>query len=256
MTTTEKAPATPSVSPPRPGRFGLGRKRRPPPVARVEAGRVAEPHHRNAAWLLGGVLLVVLSALGGVLLFTSRDDRIDVLVAAGDLRMGDVVERQDLRIERIAVDGGLAVVGPSAVDELLGQYVVSGVPEGTLVNRAMFSSGSGLGADEMEVGAALDPGEFPQSDLPIGAPVELLVTAPADHGLAPVAGSVEGGSGVPAEPAAGAARSIGTGIVTRSEERASGQLLVTLRVSEDVGLLVTQAATEDTLRVVLVRGEP
>ncbi|MBA3606543.1 MAG: hypothetical protein H0W46_11365, partial [Acidimicrobiia bacterium] len=65
-------------------------------------------------------------------------------------------------------------------------------------------------------------------------------------------GEQAGGQGA----SAAIARSIGTGVVTQSEERANGQLLVTLRVSTDVGLRVTQAATEDTLRVVLVGGEP
>jgi len=249
MTTAEQAPSTPAVAPPRPQRWSVGRKRRPTRLAaHVEAGRVAEPRHRSPAWLLGGSLLVVMSALGGVLLFSSRDDRVEVLVAAGELRMGDVVERQDLRIERIAIDGGLAVVDPSEVGEILGQYVVAAVPDGTLVNRAMFSASSGLGADEMEVGAALDPGEFPQSDLPVGAYVELLVSAPPP-------GQAAGSVTAPGGDGETVARSIGTGIVTRSEERANGQLLVTLRVSTDVGLRVTQAATEDTLRVVLVRGD-
>ncbi|MDQ3470367.1 MAG: hypothetical protein M3487_11475 [Actinomycetota bacterium] len=258
MTTAEQAPAPEQAVPSRPARWSVGRRRPPSPAARVDLGRVAEAHHRNPAWLLGGILLVVMSALGGVLLFASRDDRVEVLVTAGELRMGDVVERQDLRIERIAVDGGLAVVEPDSVDEIIGQYVVAGVPDGTLVNRAMFSPESGLGANEMDVGAALDPGEFPQSDLPVGARVELLVTVPAGPVLGPAieqgdaGGEQAGGQGA----SAAIARSIGTGVVTQSEERANGQLLVTLRVSTDVGLRVTQAATEDTLRVVLVGGEP
>ena len=39
-------------------------------------------------WLVAGVLLVVLSALGGVLLFSSTDDRVEVVVAATELLPG------------------------------------------------------------------------------------------------------------------------------------------------------------------------
>jgi len=255
MTTAEDAVTETHVEPPRPGRWSVGRRRPGPVAPRVPAGRVAEPRHRNPAWLLGGILLVLMSALGGVLLFSARDDRVEVLVAARELSVGEVVARQDLRIERIAVDGGLATVGPTEVDELVGQYVVSGIPDGTLVNRSMFASGAALGPDEMEVGAALDPGEFPQSELPIGATVELLVTAVSAPGSAAATDSIPdqvGGPGPSGEPVA---QSIGTGIVTRSEERASGQVLVTVRVSTDVGLRVTQAATEDRLRIAIVRGD-
>ena len=67
-----------------------GKARRPPsgPAARFEPGKVAETRHRNPTWLVAGVLLVLVSALGGVLLFASSDDRADVLVAAADLQPG------------------------------------------------------------------------------------------------------------------------------------------------------------------------
>ena len=50
------------------------------PAARFEPGA---PPSRDLAtrWLVAGVLLVVLSALGGVLLFSSTDDRAEVVVA-------------------------------------------------------------------------------------------------------------------------------------------------------------------------------
>jgi len=254
MTTAEESVTEAPVEPPGPGRWSVGRRRPGPAAPRVPAGRVAEPRHHNPAWLLGGILLVVMSALGGVLLFSARDDRVEVLVAARALSMGEIIERQDLRIERIAVDGALATVGPAEVDDLVGQYVVAGIPDGTLVNRSMFASGSALGPDEMEVGAALDPGEFPQSELPIGATVDLLVTNVSEPGSAVTTGPTPDPVGADASDER-AAESIGTGIVTRSEERASGQVLVTVRVTTDVGLLVTQAATEDRLRIAILRGD-
>ena len=80
MTVTDDEPdIAPDVGAPKRSR------RRRPPAARFEPGKVAETRHRNPTWLVAGVLLVVLSALGGVLLFTSNDDRTDVLVAAAEL---------------------------------------------------------------------------------------------------------------------------------------------------------------------------
>ena len=91
------------------------------PAARFDPGRVAEPRHRNPTWLIAGILLVLLSALGGVLLFSSNDDRSEVLVAADDLEPGQPIERSDLRIERVAIDGGIASVDPADAAELIGR---------------------------------------------------------------------------------------------------------------------------------------
>jgi hypothetical protein len=226
-----------------------GRKVAPGPVARFEPGRVAEPRHRNPVWLLAGILLVVLSALAGVLLFAAGHERTEALVAAHDLAQGDVVDRDDLRIERIAVDGGLELLEPSAVDELIGQRVVGAVPGGTLLHPDMFAAETPLGPGEMDIGAALDPGEFPQSAMPIGSLVELLASVPADPMPA------NGPAGEPVVTGPAKAASIGTGTITAVEERATGQLLVTLRVSRDVGLVAAQAARDDTLRVALVGAE-
>lgn len=229
----------------------LGRRHPVGPVASFEPGRVATPRPRNAGWLLGGILLVILSAVGGVLLFSSRDQHRDTLVAARDLAAGEVLERADLRIERVTVEGTVGTVEASAVDDLVGQRTVGPVPQGALVHPGMFSSEPGLGPDEMDIGAALDPGEFPQSDLQIGSRVELLasageVTAGPPTGIGDAAGDAD-----PAPPPRRAA-SIGSGTVTRVEERATGQLLVTLRVTRDVGLVAAQANRDDTLRIAVV----
>ena len=246
--TTEPAVATTGVETP-------GRRTRPPagrrPDPSPDSSRDASPRpvHRNPVWLVAGVLLVVLSALGGVLLFSANDERTDALVAARDLAPGEVVDRDDLRIERVAVDG-VDIVAPSAAEVIVGRHVVGPVPQGALLHPAMFAVEAPLGPDEMDIGAALDPGEFPQSDIPVGAAVELLVSRAVEPVAAP--------GGVGAAPSAvtpGEASSIGVGVVTAVEERATGQLLVTMRVARDVGLVAAQAARDDTLRIALVGGD-
>jgi len=56
--------------------------------------------------MLGGMLVVLVCALGGVLLVTAGDDRVDVVVAAADLERGRPVERSDLRVVRVQVGSG------------------------------------------------------------------------------------------------------------------------------------------------------
>ena len=193
---------------------------------------------------MAGVLLVLLSALGGVLLFSSNDDRSEVLVAAQDLEPGQPIEQADLRIERVAIDGGIASVAASDASELVGQIPVGRVPAGAVLAPGMFAGDVALAADEMVVGAALDPGEAPLSGLQIGAPVELLALEPVD------AGATSDGTAV--TDAGRVAVPLGTGTVWAVEPVATGQLWVSMRVPRDVGLAASQASAADTLRVVLV----
>ncbi len=251
MTTEQTVPANGHArTGPEPRR---GWRRRPAataPVARFEPGRVATTPHRNPGWVAGGILLVLLSALGGVLLFTSRDDRREALVAVRDLAAGEQIQRDDLRVERVAVDGALDTVAPSALDGLVGQRVVGPIPRGTLLHPGMFSPDDALGPDEMDIGAALDAGEFPQSDIPLGSAVELLVVGAAE--ATPNASGPASDVSDPASTPAARTRSIGTAMVTAVEERATGQLLVTLRVQRDVGLVAAQANRDDMLRIALI----
>jgi hypothetical protein len=229
-------------SPAKPRRPLSKRRPAPPlPAARFDPGRVGETRRRNPAWVLGGLLLVVLCALGGVLLFSSADERTQVLVAAGDLEPGEPISRGDLRIERLALDGGVGSLSPAAVDDLVGQLPVGRIPAGTLLARGMFAADVPLAANEIVFGAALDPGEAPLSGVQVGAPVELLDVPRASPTAEPAT-----------EPAA--AVTLGTGTVWAVEQLATGQLWISMRVPRPVGLAASEASQLDTLRVVLIGG--
>jgi hypothetical protein len=242
MTVTDEDQPPPTPAPDRPGRgVWLGRRRSAgaAPAARFEPGRVAEPRHRNPTWIVAGVLLVLLSALGGVLLFTSTDDRTDVLVAARDLDPGTPVARGDLRVQRVALDSNVASLPVASAAELVGEHPIGRIPTGTMLSAAMFEPEVPLGPGEMVVGAALDPGEAPLFKLKVGAAVELVkVTVPSPGGA----------------ETDGSATSIGTGTVWAVEPVASGQLWVSVRVTSDIGMQASAAAAQDRLRVALIGG--
>jgi SAF domain len=239
MTVTDHDQPTPAPVPDRPSRTGLLARRRAAPAARFEPGRVAEARHRNPTWIVAGLLLVLLSALGGVLLFTSTDDRTDVLVAAHDLDPGRPVERDDLRIQRVGLDANVSSLPVAAAVGLVGQHPIGPIPSGTMLSAAMFEPAVALAPDEVVVGAALDPGEAPLSKLTVGATVELVKVSVPGPGTAEVDGS---------------AAPIGTGAVWAVEELASGQLWVSVRAKSDVGMQASAAAAQDRLRVVLIGG--
>lgn len=253
MVSLDPGRPTANAAPEIPERRGRGRTRASAgvPVARVTTGRIAEPTPRNPVWLLGGVLLVLASAIGGMLLFQAGDERTEVLVAGRDLAIGEVIGRDDFRIRRISLDG-LEVIRPGEVDSVVGQRAVGPVPNGALVHPGMFDDAEPIGPDQMDIGAALEPGAFPRTDLPLGAAVELLVVA--DDTPAPDVG-VPSATPAPAPVSSlGAVTAVGRGVVVAVEVRASGQLLVTIRVARAIGLTAAQAAAEGHLRLALVDG--
>lgn len=208
----------------------------PKPVARFAPGRVTPARQRNLGWMLGGVLTVLVCALGGVLLVTSGDDRIDVVVAAAEMERGRPVERSDLRVVRVQVGSGVATVSPTAAAELIGRVPVGQIPQGSLLAVDMFADTDSLGAGEVVVGAALDPGEAPLSTVEPGAAVKLLYSPPTPPGE---------------RPSAPTSHVLGVGTVWASETLGTGQIWLTVRVVESVGLAVSQASQDDALRVVL-----
>lgn len=232
-------PESPPPEPPTAEPDGGGKDIAPPPLARFTPGRVATARHRNLAWLLGGILLVLVCALGGVLLVTSSDDRVDAVVAARDLEPGAPVARDDLRVVRVGVDADVSTVTPVEAGELIGKSPLGRVPAGAVLSAGMFSSSSPLGDGEVVFGAALDPGEAPLSEVEQGTEVRLLLTAPTKAGddLADVTATV-----------------LGDGTVWASETLGTGQLWLTIRADESVALDAAQASRDDSLRVVLAGG--
>jgi hypothetical protein len=217
----------------------------PAPAARFDPGHVGEPKHRNPLWLAGGLLLVVVCGLGGVLLFTSADDKVPVVVSAGELDSGRPLTRADLRVVDMTPGDGIDTLSPDEARDLLGQLPLGRVPEGTLLNSAMFAPEIPLARGEMVFGAALDPGAAPLSAVDVGATVELLFTPKT-----PTAAAGDASTPVPR------ARSIGTGDVWAVETLADGQIWVSIRVSKSTGLVASQADQDDALRVVLAGGQP
>lgn len=217
-----------------------GDLRRTSSGGRVEFGRTGEARHRNPGWLLAGVLLVLVSAIGGVLLFASADDRHGVLVAAADIEVGQPVQRSHLRVVQMSSSTGVATLATGDATALIGQIPIGRIPAGTVLNPSMFDTSSPLAADEMVFGAALDPGEAPVSAVTVGTAVRLLAAPRAVAGTA---------RELDAPPPATV---IGDGVVWDHEALGSGKIWLSVRTTVDVGLIASKAAQDDELRVVIV----
>lgn len=103
--------------------------------------------------MLAGVLLVVVSLAGGLLLWRSATDTTPILVAARDIPPGHVIQREDLRIGEARLDGSLASLAltEADLDAAVGRTTSTTIHAGEIVVAPDLASGPVLGPDEVAV---------------------------------------------------------------------------------------------------------
>lgn len=103
--------------------------------------------------MLAGVLLVVVSLAGGLLLWRSATDTTPILVATRNIPPGHVIQRDDLRIGEARLDGSLASMAltEADLDAAVGRTSSTTIHAGEIVVHPDLASGPVLGADEVAV---------------------------------------------------------------------------------------------------------
>ncbi|PWB45733.1 MAG: hypothetical protein C3F10_05410 [Dehalococcoidia bacterium] len=103
--------------------------------------------------MLAGVLLVVVSLAGALLLWRTATDTTPILVAARDIPPGHVLQREDLRIGEARLDGSLASMALTDADleAAVGRTTSTTIHAGEMVVHPDLASGPVLGADEVAV---------------------------------------------------------------------------------------------------------
>ena len=184
---------------------------------------------------------MLLSALGGVLLFTSNDDRTEVLVAAADLEPGQPLERSDLRIQRVALDGGVASMARRRPPSWSAGSPSARSRRGRCWHRACSPTTPRSAPTRWSSAPPSTPARRRCRGCRSARPSSCSTSTPPARRGAPADGDRRRDRD-----------SIGTGTVWAVEPIATGQLWVSMRVAREVGLTASLAAAQDTLRVVLV----
>ena len=136
---------------------------------------------RRLPELAGGLLLVIVCALGALWWQASLTERQPVLALRNAVERGDVVELDDLQVVSIDTDQVIAVLADSESAQIVGRVARTDLVAGTLVTPDQFSSSSTLGVGEGIVGLALDAGQFPSLSLATGDVVSVVLTpSPSD----------------------------------------------------------------------------
>lgn len=124
--------------------------------------------------LVVAVLVVALSALVGVVLFSQAAAREPVAALVSPIERGHELTNDDLRVVFVGTDDAIATVSPDQATFLVGLTAASDLEAGTLVTPAMFVGRSSLSADEGVVGLSLSPGEYPSLSLSAGDTVNVV----------------------------------------------------------------------------------
>ena len=121
---------------------------------------------RRPALAALALLLVLGGALTSALIAYRSGDRVDVLVALGDIEVGQPLTMADLGTARVAADGAI-VIPVERRDSFVGSSVATTrIPAGTLLTPRMFlSSGSAVPAGAQVVGVVLSATQRPAREL-------------------------------------------------------------------------------------------
>lgn len=151
----------------------------------VGRGRLpVQNRDRRAALMALALLLVVAGALGAALVVYRTGQKVDVLVAAHEIKPGEKVSGSDFSVSRVTADAD-SVVRASDESNFLGTYATTDIPAGTLVNRLMFQAGSVIPADGVLVGVNLAANQQPSSGISAGDVVRAYVINKSSDSLTP-----------------------------------------------------------------------
>jgi hypothetical protein len=136
---------------------------------------------RSSRLLLVGVVLAVLGALGGVVLYQVSGQREPVVVMATTVPFGQVVERADVREVPLAAEAGLATVPWRDVDSVVGRVAATDLLAGQAITPdSVVVAGPPVAGDAV-VGVSLGPGRLPVT--PLSVRDQVLVVAVGDPGV-------------------------------------------------------------------------
>jgi hypothetical protein len=193
---------------------------------------------RRPALAALALLLVLVGALGSALVAYRSGSREEVLVARQDIQVGLVITAADLTTARVAADGG-DTIDAAAMKNFVGTHSLAYVPQGTLLNRFMFSGEKIVPAGAQVVGVVVDITRRTTERLQAGDIVQLVYVSGSGDQTSSV--------GSPGDSIVRAAKVVAVG-----SGGGSGQLRVSVLVPDRDAGLVADLASSNSIAMTLL----
>lgn len=206
---------------------------------------LSPPTRRRPSWMAVGALLVGLAGLLGAYVFSVVSDTLSVAVAANDIAPGEVIGPEDIRVVEMGRTSELRALQSNQQDLIIGLAARGPIPEGTVLNTGLFvASDEVIPAGKVVVGAAFEAGAIPTRSLKAGDDVGLVQVVDATTRL----GGTDAAAGI---------SELGTAEVWAVEgdvsaDSVTSRVWVSLLVDAALRLPISQAAADETLRLVLL----
>lgn len=177
--------STTQNSPPSPRSWMSGRNGKP-------ASRLTRrPARFRAPYLVVGLLLVIVCAVGGVLTVMAAGQRQPVLTLARPLTVGQIVTQADLATVSISADPDAGLLTADQASSVVGQPVAYSLPAGTPLTRAAVGPAQVPGQGQSIVAVAVKPGQFPPQ-VAAGHTVDVIAHAQTTTGETGTSAAVAG----------------------------------------------------------------
>lgn len=142
----------------------------------VQGGR------RNRTRIALGLVVIVLCVLATASLFSSANNRAQVLTLRHSVPAGHTIASGDLAITRVSVGADVRTTPASALDRIVGRVAAVTLVAGSLLSPDDVSVAAGVPSGMAIVGASLKAGQYPVSLAP-GDEVRLVeIAAPSAVG--------------------------------------------------------------------------
>ena len=220
---------SPGGAPPPPG-FGVASER-----TRFDA-LTPPKKRRHVGWIISGLVLVSLAGTGALVVALSLVSEVTMLAASRSIAAGEILEAGD--IEEVRLPARLSATGIPASDRdlYIGQETTGPLGEGALLHPDQFTEPNQVTVDELIVGVALGPDEYPQTGLRPGTVVRLYELSGDTVGFE--------------ESTGGVATDLGLGEIVRVQRlQTPDNFLFSIRVDAAVAAQVVDRAKQSRIAV-------
>jgi hypothetical protein len=119
------------------------------------------PAPRRRARIAAGAALAALAVGGNVVLYTSLDQKTEVVQIVRNVRAGDPVSRADIRIVEVDLDSSIPVVHAANVGLIVGQFARVFIPSGSIVTTVQVQPAPLVAAGKGIVSVEIRPTRVP-----------------------------------------------------------------------------------------------